>query len=188
MGNNQIQITAKDLRRFKEKVDALCDKKYTPLHKQSVSISLEDGQGKITGEFPNEMIVDSFIMQLRFFILEKDNKYNFKKVCQFFIDNNFEREKVSKWLDVYKRLLTEEAVGLNVNKKDLTIKTIFYTIFNEGHFHQEMEQKGMTLIKSSSIVESFAKIKFFDVLSKIHQIICSFNKQIVKKYLQKYGS
>jgi hypothetical protein len=186
MENKPVKISLEDLKRFKEKADALYGDKYLALHKQQVSISLKEGLGRIVTEFPDEMLIESFLMKLRFFILERDNKFNFEKICQFFIENNFEQEKVSKWLDAYKRLLTEEVVGLNVNKKDLTIKTIFHTIINEGHFHQEMDQKGMTLIKSSPFIESFAKVKFFDVLSKMHLIICNFNKQVIEKYLSEY--
>lgn len=188
MRNSQSQYDIETIKRFKEKANELCNEKYIPLHKQLISISLKEGLGKITSEFPNEMIVDSFLMQLRFFIIEKQNKFNFEKVCEFFINNNFESERVSQWLDVFRRLFTEERVGLNVNKKDLTIKIIFHTILNEDHFHQEKDQKGMKVIKSSPFVESFAKMKFFDVLGKLHLVICNFNKQIVKKYLNQYAN
>ena len=42
----------------------------------------------------------------------------------------------------------------------------------------------MTTIKEHPIIEAYSNVKFFKVLCELRVVICSFNKQIVEKYLK----
>lgn len=182
-------IDIQTLKRFKEKADVLCSDKYSVLNQQKVSFSINvNAPGTITSEFPDTDIVASFLMNARMFILTDQNKYNFENVCSFFIEKNYEKDRVSEWLDVYRKLLDQESMRIQVGNKELTTRMIFHTILNEEHFHQEIDQKGMSIIKVSPFIEPMARMKFFDVLRKLRMIICSFNKQIIEKYLMQYGN
>jgi len=184
---NNIDI--KTLERFKEKANALLADKYSALNRQSVSISMKAGEsGTVSTEFPNEDIVKSFLMDVRMFILKDGNKFNFENVCQFFINNNFESKKASEWLDAYEKLLDQDTMHIRVGEKDLTTRMVFHTILNEEHFHQEMDQRGMSAIKVSPLIEPMARMKFFDVIAKLRLIIGAFNKQVVEKYLAQHAN
>ncbi|MFA5158590.1 MAG: hypothetical protein WC451_05410 [Patescibacteria group bacterium] len=189
INNSDNHIDIKTLERFKEKANALLADKYLVLNRQSVSISMKTGEpGRISTEFPNEDIVKSFLMDVRMFILKESNKFNFENVCQFFINNNFESKRASEWLGAYKKLLDHDTVRIRVGQRDLITRMVFNTILNEEHFHQEMDQKGMAVIKTSPLIEPMARMKFFDVLAKLRAVIGAFNKQVVEKYLTQYAN
>lgn len=185
---SEHKIDIQILSRFKEKADVLSADKYLALNQQKVSFSIVTGvSSQIVSEFPDDDIVTSFLMNVRMFIIKDENKFNFEKICTAFIDADYQKDKVSDWLNAYKKLLDQETMRIRVGNKELTTRMIFHTILNEEHFHQEIEQKGMTTIKASPFIEPMARMKFFDVLSKLRIIICAFNKQIVEKYLQEHA-
>jgi|GEM_PF-6689728 len=189
MNKSANSIDIKTLTRFKEKANVLWADKYSVLNRQKVSILMKAGEvGTVSTEFPNEDIVKSFLMDVRMFILKDGNKFNFENICQFFIDNSFELKKISEWLDTYKKLLDQDTMRIKVGQKELTTRMVFHTILNEEHFHQEMDQKGMAIIKISPLIEPIARMKFFDILIKLRLIICAFNKQVVEKYLEEHAS
>lgn len=189
MLTKQSKINLDILKRFKEKADVLCDEKYSPLHQHKFSLTGKDNDGtfewKISSEFPNDDLVKSFLMNMRMFII-KDSNFEFKKICSLFIEDDFEKDRVSQWLETYENLLDIETVKIKVGDKELTTRMVFHTILNEEHFHQEMEQKGMATIKASPFIEPMARIKFFEIVRSIRLIIGSFNKQIVDKYLEQH--
>jgi hypothetical protein len=185
---SENSIDIKTLERFKEKANALLADKYLVLNRQSVSISMKAGEpGMVSTEFPDEEIIKSFLMDVRMFLLKDGNKFNFENVCQFFINNDLESKKASEWLDAYKKLLDQDTMRIRVGQKELTTRMVFHTILNEEHFHQEMDQKGMAVIKVSPLIEPMARMKFFDVLAKLRLFIGAFNKQVVEKYLTQYA-
>jgi len=185
MKNNQQKDNIEILKRFSAQVEKISGDKYKPLHVYKISFSAEvDLFGEVKSTFPNDDIVNSFLMNLRFFIIKDKNDFNFEKICQLFIESDFKKDKVLGWLNVYHEILNQEAMGLRVGEKTLTTKMVFNTILNEEYFHQEKNQKGMDIIKSSPLIEPFARMKFFDVIGKLRMVICSFDKQIVKKYLK----
>lgn len=181
-----MQETIEILTYFHEKASRLFDKKYEPLHRQSFSLNLEDGKGSIKTKMPNQDLLKVFLMDSRMFILQKENKYSFRKVCDRLIDEGYEKDKVTEWRDAWDKVMEQEIFALRVGDKKLTNKKIFNTILNEAHFHQEKAQKGMADITLSQFIEPAAYMKFYDTLNKIHRIICAFDKQIVEKYLEQY--
>ncbi|TXH06867.1 MAG: hypothetical protein E6Q06_04590 [Candidatus Moraniibacteriota bacterium] len=181
------QINIRDIGRFKEKAHVLCADKYSALNHQKVTISVKAGaSGKVTSEFPNEDLVKSFLMDVRMFILKDKNKFNFENICQFFIEKNFDSQRVSEWLEAYQKILDQDPICIEVGQKNLSVRMVFNTILNEEHFHQEIDQKGMSVIKMSPIIEPLARMKFFEVLAKLRMLLCAFNKQVVEKYLIQY--
>ena len=186
MLKNKTQKNLDILRRFAEKANRLADKRYDKLGMNKIDISMNINiGGKVKSNFPSNEIVESFLMNVRMFVMsEKNSDFNFEKVCHYFVEKDYQVKKVELWLKAYNDIFNNEAIVLKVNNKALTTKYIFYTIFNEDNFHQEKEQKGMATIMSHQIIESFSKSKFFNVLYSLRMIICCFNKQIVEKYLK----
>lgn len=186
MSKDKTQKNIDILKRFAEKANGLADKKYDSLNINKINISMDANiGGKVKSDFPNNEIKESFLMNIRMFIMsEKNSDFNFEKVCHYFMENNFQVEKVKLWLKAYDDIFNNEAIVLKVNNKALATEYIFHTIFNEDNFHQEKKQKGMAIIMSHPIIESVSKSKFFYVLYELRIIICRFNKQIVEKYLK----
>lgn len=177
----------KILKRFNEQANKLAEEKFSSFGQESIKISATGSDlvhGKVQSNFPHDDIVKLFLMDFRFFYIKDKNPYNFEKICNFFIENNFEKEKTKQWLDVYKKVFLVEDLKLRVGDKELTTKNIFSTIFNEENFHQEGSQKGMDYIKLSPIIEPMARMKFFRLLGQLRSIIGAVNKQIVEKYLE----
>ena len=166
MLKNKTQKNLDILRRFAEKANRLADKRYDKLGMNKIDISMNINiGGKVKSNFPSNEIVESFLMNVRMFVMsEKNSDFNFEKVCHYFVEKDYQVKKVELWLKAYNDIFNNEAIVLKVNNKALTTKYIFYTIFNEDNFHQEKEQKGMATIMSHQIIESFSKSKFFNVL------------------------
>ena len=184
---HQFEQQIEVLERFHKQAIKLSDKKFDPLHNQNIKISFmaeANAFGNVKSELPDANLLKIFLMEFRFFYIKDKNPYNFKRVCKFFIKNDFEKEKTREWLDVYNYIFSDESMKLRVGNKQLTTKIIFETILNAEHFHQEGSQKGVELIKLSPFVEPMARMKFFNVIRKLKIIICSFDKQIVEKYLE----
>jgi len=189
MSKNKPQKNIDILKRFTKQANKLADKKYNELDVNKINISMNvNTGGKVRGSFLNDEIKESFLMNIRMFVMaEKKSDFNFKKICHYFMENNFEVERVKLWLKRYDDSFNNETIALKVNNKELTTKYIFHTIFNEDNFHQEKEQKGMAFITSHPIIKIVSKSKFFKVLYNLRIIICGFNKEIVEKYLEKYN-
>jgi len=187
MSKNKPQKNIDILKRFSIKANELSDDKYGKLCKFGITINVNNKEGKVINNFPNDEIIKSFLMNIRMFIMSKKNSdFNFEKTCFYFVKNEFMSEEVKKWLIAYNNIFNREVFKLRINNRTLTTKNIFHTILNEDNFHQEMEQKGMNIIKSHPLIESFSRINFFEVLCALRLILCAFNKQIVEEYLNQY--
>ena len=187
MTKNNSQIDLNILGRFSKQANKILDSKYEQLGKFGTTLKFADGRGKIIDQFPDDEIIESFLMNVRMFIMaEKNSNFNFERICNFFIEKNFQVEKVGKWLNAYKSILDIETISLKTHNKVLTTKMVFNTIFNEDNFHQEKDQKGMKHITSHPIIKSFSRLKFLDVVCKYRIVICAFNIQVVEKYLDQY--
>lgn len=187
MSVNYINKNIEILKKFSKQADKLSKEKYQQLNKFGISFNFYQTDSNVNNNFPDEEILESFLINVRMFIMVKSgNEFNFEKICQFFIYNNFQSEKVKEWLDAYKKLFEIEIIPIKTNDKILTTRMVFNTILNEDNFHKEKEQKGMKYLLSSPIIESFSRFKFLDTVSRLRMLICAFNVQIVKKYLEEY--
>jgi len=181
INGKNIQI----LKRFSEQANRLCVERYRSLLKQKVNISYEEGrQVEVKNEFPDEDLVKTFLMDLRFFLIKDKNPYNFEAVCELCVENNIYRDKTTEWLNVYREIFKNESVRISINDSDLSTNSIFHTILNEEHFHQEKRGRGMERITAHPVTEGLARMKFLKTIGNILTIICSFNKQVVEEYLK----
>ncbi len=175
------------LRRFHAQAIKLEDVRYNHLEKQSVSMSfVVDGKnfGQVKSELPNTDLLRLFLIDFRFFYIKKGNPHNFEAVCALLINENFKVEQVEEWLNVYHYVFNDNSVKVQIDQKEITTRKLFETILNAETFHQEGSQRGIQLITASPFIESIARIKFFDLVTKLRGIICSFNRQIVEVYLK----
>jgi hypothetical protein len=124
-----------------------------------------------------------FLIDFRFFYIKDKNPHNFEAVCNFFINENFKTDEVQGWLNVYHAVFKDDSIEIRIDQKLLTTKMLFETILNAETFHQEGSQRGVELIMASPFIEPIARMKFFDLITKLRGIICSFNRQIVEEYI-----
>ncbi|MFH1457082.1 MAG: hypothetical protein ABIF17_03125 [Patescibacteria group bacterium] len=185
MPKNKTQIDIDILKRFSKQARKLDDKKYDELGRIKIDITINKNVGQVKKIFPKDEIVESFLINIRMFVM-KDSNFNFKKISNYFIENNFEIEKIKLWMQTFDDIFKSEAVSLKVGNKPLTTNFIYNTILNEDNFHQEKNQKGMTIINSHPVIESLSRSKFNKLICQLRMIVCNFNKQIVEEYLKRY--
>jgi hypothetical protein len=174
------------LLRFQAQAIKLEDEKFSQLEKQRVSMSfMSNGKefGNVTSELPSNDLLRLFLIDFRFFYIKDKNPHNFEAVCNFFISENFKTDEVQSWLDVYHRVFKDDSIDIRIDQKQLTTKMLFETILNAETFHQEGSQRGVQLMMASPFIEPIARMKFFDLITKLRGIICSFNRQVVEKYI-----
>ncbi len=188
---NELNYSVEDLKDFSKKAKNFENNDFKELNEaKRISISIKIGKPLVSSrDFPNEHLFKSFLMDFRCFLTEKTdskniNIFNFKKVCDFFIRINYQKEKVKKYKENFESCLNNNLAGvkLSLNEKPITKQKIFHSILNGEYFHQEC-RRDIEEIKSNPVIENHAKMEFVTTIDNLRSIVCSFNNEIVKEYL-----